>query len=122
MANPLRGELEFVHAGQKYVLLLDVNALCMAEALLGLKSHEITQSIVAGGHMSALRGVLWAGLKEHHDLSLDEAGRLLQALSVATATQKMVAAIKLSFPPPKAPKDRPRTAARGTGSNSTDAG
>lgn len=120
MANPLRGEVEFVHDGQRYTLRLDVNALCIAEAVTGLKSHEISRAIVNGGHMSALRAAFCAGLKANHDLSLDEAGQLLGAVRVPRATELMVRSIKLAFPEPS--KANPRKAARGTGSSSTAAG
>jgi hypothetical protein len=118
MANPLRGEVEFVQGGQRYTLHLGVNALCMAEALLGRKTHEISAALGARGDMSALRGMLWAGLKEHHDLSLEDAGALLQARGIQKATEDMIRALKLAFPEPKVVTARPRKAARGTGSNS----
>jgi hypothetical protein len=121
MVNPLRGELAFVQDGSTYTLVLDVNALCAAEALLNLKSHEIGASLKEGGHLSALRGALWAGLKRHHDLSVDEAGVLLQRIGVGRAAELMEQALKLAFPDVD-PKARPRVAVRGTGSRSTAAG
>lgn len=123
MANPLKGELEFVQDGSTYVLVLDVNALCAAEHLLNLKAQQISHALATGGHMSVLRGLLWAGLKRHHDLTLEEAGRLLQAIGLERATQLMDEALRLSFPDPKKDaKPNPRKAARGTGPRSTATG
>lgn len=120
MANPLRGEVEFVQDGSTYVLVLDVNALCAAEALLGQKSQEIARALALGGHMSVLRGLLWAGLKRHHNLALEEAGVLLQAMGLGQASAKMVEAMRLAFPEEKGPaKPGPRRAARGTGKRSS---
>jgi|ERR1700758_1476455 len=119
MANPLRGEVEFVEDGHTYVLVLGVNEICAAEGLLGRKAHEISAALTRGGDMSALRGVMWAALKPKHNLSLDESGRLLQAVGLAKATALMIEAMRLAFPEPEKTAANPRKAARGTGRRST---
>lgn len=123
MANPVKGEVGFEVDDKTYTLLLDINALCIVEERLGIKS--ITElEFGEGMSIRTIRSIFWAGLQEHHpDLTEKEAGRLMTGLGATVAAAHVMDAVRLAFPESKG---RPQAAAAGTqagtGKGSTPSG
>lgn len=75
MPNALKGEVEFEAGGETYTLVLDFNALCELEGAL-------TPGDDRNGPRAS-RATLWAALRRHHrNLSLNDAGDLIEALTM----------------------------------------
>lgn len=90
----MKGTVAFTAEGQGYTLLLDFNALCdLSDELPGL---------MGGGQElkdpRQIRAVFHAGLKRHHpDLTVEEAGDIIQAVGVAQAAGILGRAFQASF-------------------------
>lgn len=95
MANAIKGEVAFSAEGEDYVLLLDFNALCDLEDVVpGLMngSAELKSP-------SAVRAVFHAGLAAHHaDLTVKDAGRIIQAVGLSEVAVLIGRAMEASFP------------------------
>jgi hypothetical protein len=113
VTNKVKGEVAFsVEGGDlagEYVLLLDFNALCDLEAdLPGLMDG--TAEIKTP---SAIRAVFHAGLQARHkDITLRDAGDLIQSLGVERAGDLVRQSFEASFATAKGGEesDRPRKA------------
>lgn len=110
----MKGTVAFTAEGQGYTLLLDFNALCdLSEELPDLMSggQELTDP-------RKIRTVFHAGLKRHHpDVSLENAGDIIQAVGVATAAELLGKAFEASFGSEVGKPDAgPRRRSRGTNS------
>ena len=113
MTNKVKGEVGFsVEGGDlagEYVLLLDFNALCDLEAdLPGLMDG--TAEIKTP---SAIRAVFHAGLQARHkDITLRDAGDLIQSLGIERAGDLVRQSFEASFATAKGGEesDRPRKA------------
>jgi hypothetical protein len=81
MANPHRGEHDFVAGSETYRLRFDANAICEAESALGKSIVDISTEIGDGKvSMTVVRGLLYAGLRASHPkVTLLECGRLIEA-------------------------------------------
>lgn len=113
MVNRIKGEVgfsvdEYGLAGD-YVLLLDFNALCDLEGdLPGLMDG--TAEIKTP---SAIRTVFHAGLQAHHpEVSLRDAGNIIQALGIERAGDLVRQSFEASFSTAKGGEEsnRPRKA------------
>lgn len=95
MAKAIKGEVPFQADGKDYTFLLDLNALCEAEAhVSGLMDGAADLSSVR-----SIRAVFWAGLIQHHPgLTLHDAGRVMQDLGLKEAAALVVDGMKASFP------------------------
>lgn len=101
MANANRGEVEIEVDGKKYVLRFSANALCDLEDALGMSILQITSMISdpAQIRMKMVRALLWAGLREKHpDLTILQAGDIVQELSLSGAFSVIEDAFKKAFP------------------------
>lgn len=114
MANEIKGEVEFVAGPDRFILVFDVNALCEVESILGRPTSELTDKITTGD-MRVLRAFMWGGLREKHpDISLVEAGDIIQEGGVGAASGIVLAALVAAFPAPaKVKANRPRRARSG---------
>lgn len=77
MANKIKGEVALSHDGAEYTLVLDFNALADFEDATGQNAVKL----LSGGELSIgqMRALIHAGLKQRHpDLTLAQAGRILQ--------------------------------------------
>lgn len=90
----VKGEVAFDALGQRYVLLLDFNALCdLEDDLPGLMdgSAEVRSP-------KAIRAVFAAGLKQQHpDVDLLGAGRIIQDVGIERAGELVGEAFEASF-------------------------
>lgn len=89
-ANRERGEVELAPG---YVLRYTTNALVKLEDALG---RSITQM---GDGMREARALVWAGLLHAHpDLTLEQAGEIMDQVGVVEAVAKAGQALRLAFP------------------------
>ena len=109
MANALRGEASFEADGRTYRLLYIWNAAAEFEEVAGRPLSDALLD-VAREKLSAksLRAMLWAGLREHHgDVTLQEAGRLIDRIGRREAQRVMGVALRYFFPELEATEGRP---------------
>ena len=113
--NPLRGETPLIAGGKSYTLVLDINAQCEAEEALGMPMASIV--VLGDGSVKVVRALLWASLLRHHsELSLEDAGRLMDQATFPIAKEAVAKALR-NAEPEAAPEANPRKAGRaGTGS------
>lgn len=86
MSNPEKGETTLTIAGVVYRLAINTNALIEVEALFSTPAAPVTfQDVlkrVQAKNLAATRGFLWALLRKYHgDLTLEDVGDLIDALS-----------------------------------------
>jgi hypothetical protein len=115
MANPRRGEVGFEAGGRRHVLRMGMNAICTLEAELGLSIVEIAEKLRTSRQMLLLRTVFRAALAE--GASDDEAGELIDEVTINRAVELLGEAFQLSFPPGD-DADPPSAAGAGNGSGS----
>jgi len=82
MANPQKGELEIEVAGTRYLLALDLNALCEFQELMYPGDPDFDMGVVIGrigkGNLILSRALLWATTRKHHaDLTMKDVGLLV---------------------------------------------
>ena len=100
MPNVLRGEAAFEVDGKTYRVRHSWNSAAEYEEAAGKPLSDALLDI-AREKLSArsLRAMLWAGLQEHHaDVSLKEAGRLIDRMGRAEAQRVMAVALRYFFP------------------------
>lgn len=115
-------------AGAAWRLVVSTNALCLLEA--EVKDAAEIAKLMTGGDasFSTVRAAFWAALQDHHpEITLDDAGRLIDHLGLMKAGSLMGQALMLAFPELEAGADRPRKAAgsrvtNGIGGTSSTAG
>lgn len=96
MSNPHRGEVDLQVGGKTYTIVLDINAICELEQLLGKSVAEIGRDM---GRILNMRAMLWAGLRARHQVTLEEVGEILQQAGMQQAVVKIKEAMALAFPP-----------------------
>lgn len=100
MGNPVKGEVAFTVEGVEYILVFDINALCILEDRLNLPVMEIGQrfSDPSTLRLSFLREVFRAGLLTHHDeMSPEAAGALLMGVGLEGAATLIAKAFFAAF-------------------------
>lgn len=119
MANPLKGEVGFTANGDDYILQFNTNALISLEERLGVPISRMGALLAEGVSVGAVRSMLWAGLLSRHNMSLEEAGTIMDAIGLERAAELAADALQKSMPKGDADgADRPRKAAAGTGNRS----
>lgn len=98
MANPHRGEVALKAGDTAYTLTFTINAVCELEGALGKGVSEIVSDM---SRVSTVRAVLWAGLRHHHKVTLEEAGDIMHAAGAAATAQAINKAMGLAFPQPE---------------------
>ena len=63
----------------------------------------------------AMRALLYAGLSDEHDISLEQAGELIDEIGFAVAMEKVAEAIMLAFPEQEEPAGNGPPEGTGTG-------
>jgi hypothetical protein len=128
LANREKGEVSFTVGEQAYTMRLSLNALCELEDLMSTRDVRVTaQDVIARvnrGELTAVRALLWAALREHHQtLTLKDVGSLLETAGLEAVTTAF-SALTQSLQPDKADLDtvgggktaRPPKAARAAAS------
>lgn len=104
MANIQRGQVELKAGDKTYTLQFTVNAICELEARLGLGIAKIakTMSEPAEVSLTFARALAWAALRSHHpNLTLDQAGDIVQEVGMTETIDQVGLAFMAAFPPPK---------------------
>ena len=100
MSNPHRGEASFEVEGKAYRVRFSWNAAAEYEEAAGKPLSDALFDI-ARERLSArsLRAMLWAGLQEHHqEVTLKDAGRLIDKMGRKEAQRVMGVALRYFFP------------------------
>lgn len=96
--NPVRGESPFIVDGRAYTLVLDFNALCIAETALGIDIDEIIPRYERGLSLTLVRGLTWAALQRAHpEMTLDMTGDLLAQAGLPAAREALNLALTNAF-------------------------
>lgn len=102
MANKQRGFVE-IELDKKRRLKFNMNALTELEDVLGMPITGLSDQKVG---MKELRAMLWAGLlHDDPDLSLREAGDLIELENLQEISEKVTEAMTIAFPKNE-PKNR----------------
>lgn len=96
MANPLKGEVAFEAGGASYTLVLTTYGLAAAEKHLGEPLPPLMQRGEIG--FNVILAVFYGGLLTRHDLSVREAGEVVDLLGFERAAGIMAEAFQLAFP------------------------
>lgn len=111
---PGHGIVTFQFEGKTWSLFFGINALCDLEYQVGdpmevRRLMDAKQDDLAA--FSTIRAGFWAALRGNHpDIGLEDAGRMIDALSMPKAGSLTAQALVAAFP--KATSDRPQKAAR----------
>ena len=101
MANKHRGEYAFEANGQTYTVCFSSNALASAEDALGVGIGEIGELLgdVSKLRIKTVRGLLWAGLSDHHKgLTVEDVGRIIDEVTINTALEIIGEGFSRAFP------------------------
>lgn len=99
MANPARGEVAFTVADTEYTLKYSTNAICELEERLDKGLNVIVANME---RLTTVRALLWAGLRaKHPDVTIQQAGELIDKVGMAQATEVIGKALTTAFPPAK---------------------
>lgn len=111
MTGNIKGEVPFKVAdgplAGDYILLLDFNALCDLEA----EFPGLMDGTAEIRGLKAMRRIIHAGFAEYHaGLSERDVGRIIHAVGLEEASDKMAESMKASFGEAGAKTGDPRTA------------
>lgn len=134
MANPQKDEVSVEVDGRTYTLVFNFSAMVAAESkaeAIGLKHttwEQIFEQVQSTRSARYIRLIIWAMLiKYHPDMSLEQAGQLIDSLTIQELSHVFASGQNAVTPDPKdaaalgAPSKRPRKAraVNGTGARST---
>lgn len=108
MANKFKGERDFtVGEGEEqrtYHMVLDANAFCEIEEVLGLNLPELVDALQRRPSLRLFRAILYGALHEHHpELTLADCGNLLSEMGLERVTQEVSELTQNVMPTAKAP-------------------
>lgn len=96
MANPALGEVAFKVADAEYTLKYSTNAICEMEEAINKSVGAILQNM---DRLSHVRALLWGALRvKHPDVSLKQAGEILDRAGMKDATDIIGKALAAYFP------------------------
>jgi hypothetical protein len=107
MANPARGEYEFVVGDTSYTLVLGSNALCEVEAHLKTRLGEVVKVLESGSpSIEYIRALLWGALRKHHrGFSIEQVGDIIDRAGMARVGEAIGETMRLAFPDAEAKAD-----------------
>ena len=99
MADP-RGAVTLAHGDETYTMRFSINALCAFEEHVGKSLMQVfSEGEKAELSVTMIRSLVWAGLTEDKpDLTLKEAGEIIQNVGLEPMTEAMMEAVQASFP------------------------
>jgi len=101
MANPHRGAVALQAGKSAFTLSFSVNALCELEDALGLPVAKIAAGMndPENVRLKTVRALVWAALRDHHEeISLKEAGEIINDAGIPACMEKIGQAFQLAFP------------------------
>jgi hypothetical protein len=94
-ANPERGEVEFEADDNKYVVRFGMNEICVLEEEHNLSISELLDQLQNRGSMRVIRSVFRAAITP--EVSLEDAGRIIDKITAAQAIGLLMQAMERSF-------------------------
>jgi len=110
MANPHRGEVAVETNGASYTLRFSTNAICELEDHMGEPINVIAARLGNAEQvgLKMARALFWAALRDNHrEVTLPQAGELIDALGAGAAMEKVGEAFRAAFPPANEQDARP---------------
>ncbi len=119
-ANHIKGQVSFVAGDETYILSFGINAIIAAEKATGSKFNRILKDISPplGEDGVALESfdppfelyltLFWAALSDNHDLTIKEAGRLMQVTGMERAIELIAETLQNTFSEAAKGDSRPR--------------
>lgn len=101
MANPHRGAVALETDGKVYSLRFTTNSICELEEHFGQPIAKIVTELQdeSNASMKMVRAVVWGALlSEQPDITLKDAGNLLDEVGVDALTEKLGLALQRFFP------------------------
>jgi hypothetical protein len=100
MANKQRGEVGFELDGVNYTLRFSTNAMCELEDATGVPVLQLANSLQDERSVSikTLRAMFAAGLSDTSDISIKEAGDIIDGLGIPRAGELIGQAFMAAFP------------------------
>jgi hypothetical protein len=93
----MRGGVTFDALGKPREFKFTTNAICRLEERAGKSLQDVLADTAEGGRrMVAFRLLMWAGLG---DLTLDDAGDIMDDIGIAEVDRIIAEGLKLAFPP-----------------------
>lgn len=114
MPNPLRGEAVLEAGDKTYTLVMDINALCLAEEELGMSIDEILARYSGGTSATIVRALLWAALQVNHECSVEQTGQIMTEAGFVQSKTALEKAILVAMPP-ATPEQKKRTVKKKAG-------
>lgn len=97
--NMIRGEHTFEFEGVRYQMVLDANAFCEIEGVLGYDLPSLINSLNQNRpSIRVMRAVLFGALHRNHGLTLEGAGDLLQRMGLERTFDEVGTVAKASLP------------------------
>ncbi len=107
VANPHKGEVSLEIGGTSYTLKFSTNALCVAEKVSGQKISALMDDL-GEGSLNAVRALFTAAMAKHMpNMTVEQAGDLLDEATVPVVTAKLTEALMIAFPTAKADTANP---------------
>jgi hypothetical protein len=95
----MRGGVTFDALGKPREFKFTTNAICRLEERAGKSLHDVLADTAEGGRrMVAFRLLMWAGL-EHDNLTVFDAGDIMDDIGLAEVDRIIAEGLKLAFPP-----------------------
>ncbi len=118
MANKHKGEVLLQIDGTDYIMRLGMNELCEIETVTGVKMADLNDEL-ASASASMVRAVVWAGLcGGGHDITLSDAGNLIDAFGLSNISEKLSDAFLVAFPAEEETDNPTKAGKNGTGKSS----
>jgi hypothetical protein len=123
VANRFRGEAALIAGTETLMLVVDINALILAEEETGLALKPLLDELDGSLRLKMIRALLWSALQANHPCNLLRAGEIIGEAGIAETREALAKAVAGAFPPRNAAeggaKPDPQKAAGGTGNDST---
>lgn len=97
MANPVKGEVGFDHAGKSYTFKLGTYALAVLQRKTGVPTMKFFQREEGEWGVSDILSVFHAALHRDHKMSEEEVADLIDDLGEAKITEIFNEGLKLAF-------------------------
>lgn len=109
MANRERGEVGFEAIGKSWTLKGGTNAICEIEDATGMGIAAVGEQLSEPKRMTLklVRAAFWGLLRTNHEVSLAEAGEIIDDIGTQRAGELIGEAFEKAFPKAKAGEARP---------------
>lgn len=119
MANPQKGEVSFDALGRTFTMRLGTNARALVEGKTGVSWASLMKRPEEEWRERDAIIIMWAGLYQHHKLTEEEVGDLMDEVGSAEVSRLLLKAFGIANPPEVArgtarPRSRRRRSGTGT--------